>query len=75
MAFAFFGCGALVSVGYLDPGNWSTGLAGGSRYGYALLCVVLLASLTAMFLQHMALKLGVASGRDLAQACRDAYPT
>jgi hypothetical protein len=57
-----------------QPGNWSTGLAGGARYGYALLCVVLLSSLAAMFLQHLSLKLGVASGRDLAQACRDAYP-
>jgi manganese transport protein len=65
----------MVSVGYMDPGNWSTGLAGGARYGYALLCVILLSSLAAMFLQHLSLKLGVASGRDLAQACKDAYPT
>lgn len=57
-----------------DPGNWSTGLAGGARYGYALLCVVALSSAAAMLLQHLALLLGVAAGRDLAQACRDAYP-
>ncbi|KAI8462637.1 MAG: natural resistance associated macrophage protein [Monoraphidium minutum] len=74
MMLAFVGCGAMVSVGYMDPGNWSTGLAGGARYGYSLLCVVLLSSAAAMFLQHLALKLGVAAGRDLAQACRDAYP-
>lgn len=74
MLLAFVGCGAMVSVGYMDPGNWSTGLAGGARYGYALLCVVLLSSMAAMFLQHLSLKLGVASGRDLAQACKDAYP-
>lgn len=57
-----------------DPGNWATGLAGGAKYGYALLFVILISNLLAMFLQHLALKLGVASGRDLAQACRDAYP-
>lgn len=57
-----------------DPGNWATGLAGGAQFGYHLLFVVLLSSVAAMFLQHLALKLGVASGRDLAQACRDAYP-
>jgi hypothetical protein len=74
MLLAYGGCGTMISVGYMDPGNWSTGLAGGARYGYALLCVVLLSSLAAMFLQHLALKLGVASGRDLAQACHDAYP-
>lgn len=74
MLLAFGGCGAMVSVGYMDPGNWSTGLAGGARFGYALLFVVLLSSLAAMFLQHLALKLGVAAGRDLAAACRDAYP-
>jgi NRAMP (natural resistance-associated macrophage protein)-like metal ion transporter len=57
-----------------DPGNWATGLAGGAQFGYSLLFVILLSSIAAMFLQHLALKLGVASGRDLAQACRDAYP-
>lgn len=57
-----------------DPGNWATGLAGGAKYGYSLLFVILISNVLAMFLQHLALKLGVASGRDLAQACRDAYP-
>lgn len=57
-----------------DPGNWATGLAGGAKFGYQLLFVILLSNVLAMFLQHLALKLGVASGRDLAQACRDAYP-
>jgi manganese transport protein len=57
-----------------DPGNWATGLAGGAQFGYSLLFVILLSSIAAMFLQHLALKLGVATGRDLAQACRDAYP-
>eukprot|EP00882_Tetradesmus_deserticola_P002051 GHRQ01002198.1.p2 GENE.GHRQ01002198.1~~GHRQ01002198.1.p2 ORF type:complete len:501 (+),score=240.95 GHRQ01002198.1:197-1699(+) len=71
---AFAGCGTIISVGYMDPGNWATGLAGGARFGYSLLSVILLSSIAAMFLQYLALKLGVASGRDLAQACRDAYP-
>jgi manganese transport protein len=57
-----------------DPGNWATGLAGGAKFGYSLLFVILISNVLAMFLQHLALKLGVASGRDLAQACRDAYP-
>lgn len=57
-----------------DPGNWATGLAGGAKFGYSLLFVILVSNILAMFLQHLALKLGVASGRDLAQACRDAYP-
>lgn len=57
-----------------DPGNWATGLAGGAQFGYQLLSVILLSNIAAMFLQHLALKLGVATGRDLAQACRDAYP-
>ncbi|WIA15564.1 hypothetical protein OEZ86_004166 [Tetradesmus obliquus] len=74
MLLAFAGCGTIISVGYMDPGNWATGLAGGARFGYSLLFVILLSSIAAMFLQHLALKLGVASGRDLAQACRDAYP-
>lgn len=71
---AFFGVGAMVAVGYLDPGNWATDLIGGAKYGYLLLSVILLASLSGMFLQCLSLKLGVATGRDLAQACRDAYP-
>ncbi|KAF8069422.1 mntH [Scenedesmus sp. PABB004] len=74
MALSYVGIGATVAVGYMDPGNWSTGLAGGARYGYALLCVVLASSAFAVLLQHLSLKLGVAAGRDLAQACRDAYP-
>mmetsp|Transcript_20099 Transcript_20099/g.28806 ORF Transcript_20099/g.28806 Transcript_20099/m.28806 type:complete len:497 (+) Transcript_20099:852-2342(+) len=72
--YAYMGPGALVAVGYMDPGNWSTDIAGGSAYGYKLLLVVLLSSLFAMFLQRLALKQGLATGRDLAQACRDSYP-
>ena len=71
--FAFWGPGLMVAVGYMDPGNWATDLAGGSRYGYTLLSVVLVSSLFAMFLQHLAAKLGIVTGRDLAQACRDHY--
>lgn len=71
---AFLGPGYLVAVGYMDPGNWATSIAGGSRFGYTLLFVVLLSSLMAMILQALALRLAIATGRDLAQACRDAYP-
>ncbi len=71
---AFAGPGFLVSVGYMDPGNWATDLAGGAKYGYALLFVILLSNLMAILLQHLCVKLGVVTGRDLAQACRDAYP-
>jgi manganese transport protein len=70
---AFAGPGYLVAVGYMDPGNWATDLGGGSRFGYTLLSVVLLSSLLAMFLQALAAKLGIATGRDLAQACRDQF--
>ncbi|WP_266363443.1 Nramp family divalent metal transporter [Tellurirhabdus rosea] len=70
---AFLGPGLMVAVGYMDPGNWATDIAGGSRYGYALLSVVLISSLFAIVLQHLALKLGIATGRDLAQACREEY--
>lgn len=70
---AFFGPGLMVAVGYMDPGNWATGIAGGAQFGYTLLSVVLLSNLFAMLLQHLALKLGIATGRDLAQACRDSY--
>ena len=73
-AFAFFGPAYLVSVGYMDPGNWATDLEGGSRYGYALLWVVGLSSLMAVFLQTLCARLGLVSGKDLAQACRDLYP-
>jgi NRAMP (natural resistance-associated macrophage protein) metal ion transporters len=71
---AFSGPGYLVAVGYMDPGNWATDLAGGSQFNYTLLSVVVISSLMAIFLQHLALKLGVATGRDLAQACRDHFP-
>lgn len=71
---AFAGPGFLVSVGYMDPGNWATDLAGGSRYGYTLLSVILISNLMAILLQHLCVKLGVVTGRDLAQACRDHYP-
>jgi len=70
---AFAGPGYLVAVGYMDPGNWATDLAGGARYGYTLLSVVLISNLFAMLLQHLAAKLGIVTGRDLAQACRDHY--
>lgn len=70
---AFVGPGYLVSVGYMDPGNWATDLAGGSRFGYALLWVVLLSSLMAVLLQTLCARLGLATGRDLAQCCRDYY--
>jgi len=73
MLLAFAGPGFLVSVGYMDPGNWATDLAAGSQFGYALLFVVTLSSLMAMLLQALALKLGVVTGRDLAQLCRDSY--
>jgi manganese transport protein len=70
---AFAGPGFLVSVGYMDPGNWATDLAGGAKYGYTLLSVILISNLMAILLQHLCVKLGVATGRDLAQACRDHY--
>ncbi len=70
---AFVGPGFLIAVGYMDPGNWATDIAGGAVYAYALLSVVLLANFTAIYLQALAAKLGIVSGRDLAQACRDAY--
>ena len=71
---AFSGPGYMVSVGYMDPGNWATDIAGGSKFGYTLLSVILLSNLMAILLQALAARLGIASGRDLAQACRDAYP-
>jgi manganese transport protein len=69
----FAGPGYLIAVGYMDPGNWATDIGGGSKFGYALLSVVLISSLIAMFLQALSAKLGIATGRDLAQACRDHY--
>jgi manganese transport protein len=71
---AFAGPGFLVAVGYMDPGNWATDLAGGAKFGYSLLAVVMISNLMAILLQHLCLKLGIATGRDLAQACRDHYP-
>src|ERR687889_763250 len=71
---AFLGPGYLVAVGYMDPGNWATSLAGGSKFGYALLFIALLSNIMAIVLQHLCARMAVATGRDLAQACRDAYP-
>jgi manganese transport protein len=70
---AFAGPGYLIAVGYMDPGNWATDIGGGSKFGYALLSVVLISNLLAMFLQALSAKLGIVTGRDLAQACRDHY--
>jgi manganese transport protein len=72
-ALAFAGPGYLIAVGYMDPGNWATDLAGGSAFGYRLLCVILLSNLMAVLLQGLSSKLGIVTGRDLAQACRDHY--
>jgi manganese transport protein len=71
--FAFAGPGYLVAVGYMDPGNWATDIAGGSKFGYTLLSVILISNLFAMFLQALSAKLGIATGRDLAQLCRQSY--
>jgi manganese transport protein len=71
---AFSGPGYIVSVGYMDPGNWATDIAGGSKYGYTLLSVIMLSNLMAILLQALSARLGIVTGRDLAQACRDAYP-
>jgi manganese transport protein len=70
---AFAGPGYLVAVGYMDPGNWATDLAGGARYGYTLLSVIMMSNLMAILLQALSARLGIVSGRDLAQACRDHY--
>jgi manganese transport protein len=72
-ALAFAGPGYLIAVGYMDPGNWATDLAGGSAFGYQLLCVILMSNLMAVLLQGLSSKLGIVTGRDLAQACRDNY--
>lgn len=74
-ALAFVGPGYLVAVGYMDPGNWATSLSAGAQFGYSLLAVTLLSSLMGIFLQTLCLRLGIASGRDLAQACRDGFPS
>ena len=70
----FVGPGYMVSVGYMDPGNWATDIAGGAQFGYTLLSVILLSNLMAIVLQALSARLGIATGRDLAQACRDHYP-
>src|SRR6201987_2918483 len=70
---AFSGPGYLIAVGYMDPGNWATDLAGGSQFYYSLLSIVIISSLMAIFLQHLALKLGIAPEPALAQACRETY--
>ncbi|HNA39172.1 MAG TPA: Nramp family divalent metal transporter, partial [Chitinophagales bacterium] len=70
---AFTGPGLMVAVGYMDPGNWATDIAGGSSFGYTLLSVILISNLFAILLQHLCVKLGVVTGRDLAQACKDSY--
>lgn len=70
---AFAGPGMMVAVGYMDPGNWATDLAGGAQFGYLLLSVILISNMMAILLQHLSLKLGIVTGRDLAQACRDHY--
>ncbi len=70
---AFAGPGLMVAVGYMDPGNWATDIAGGAQFGYLLLSVILISNFMAILLQHLALKLGIVTGRDLAQACRDHY--
>src|SRR3989475_848564 len=72
-ALAFAGPGYLVAVGYIDPGTWAADLAGGSAFGYSLLSVILISNLMAILLQGLAAKLGIVTGRDLAQACRDHY--
>src|SRR5262245_25087470 len=80
---AFAGPGFLVAVGYMDPGNWATDLAGGAKFGYTLLIVIMISNLMAILLQdlrpcresHLCIKLGIVTGRDLAQACRDHYST
>jgi manganese transport protein len=71
---AFSGPGYMISVGYMDPGNWATDIAGGSKFGYTLLSVIMLSNLMAILLQALAARLGIVTGRDLAQACRDGYP-
>ncbi|MCU0328477.1 MAG: Nramp family divalent metal transporter [Chitinophagales bacterium] len=71
---AFLGPGLLVAVGYMDPGNWATDIAGGAQFGYMLLSVIFISNIFAMIMQHLSLKLGIVAERDLAQACRDHYP-
>src|SRR6478735_3772892 len=70
---AFFGPAYLVSVGYMDPGNWATDLQGGAQFGYRLLWVLVMSNLMAILLQTLSARLGIVAGRDLAQACRESY--
>src|SRR5438270_8807459 len=72
--FAFAGPAYLISVGYMDPGNWATDLEGGAKFGYQLLWVLLMSNAMALLLQTLSARLGIISGRDLAQACRETYP-
>jgi len=72
--FTFSGPAFMVSVGYMDPGNWATDLQGGALFGYRLIWVILLSNMMAILLQTLSARLGIATGRDLAQACRDHYP-
>src|SRR5512132_2032582 len=72
--FAFAGPAYLVSVGYMDPGNWATDLEGGARFGYSLLWVIVMSNMMAILLQTLSARLGIVTGRDLAQACRENYP-
>src|SRR5262250_1232532 len=72
--FAFAGPAYLVSVGYMDPGNWATDIEGGARFGYKLLWVLVMSNAMAILLQTLSARLGIVSGRDLAQACRESYP-
>src|ERR1700750_224168 len=72
--FAFAGPAYLVSVGYMDPGNWATDLEGGARFGYQLLWVLVMSTPMAVLLQPLSARLGIVAGLDLAQACREAYP-
>src|SRR5947209_6988592 len=71
---AFSGPGLMVAVGYMDPGNWATDLEGGAKFGYTLLWVLVMSNLMAVLLQTLSARLGIVSGRDLAQACRESYP-
>ena len=72
--FAFAGPAYLISVGYMDPGNWATDLEGGARFGYQLIWVLIMSNAMAILLQTLSARLGIVSGRDLAQACRETYP-
>src|SRR4051812_41987636 len=72
--FAFFGPAYMISVGYMDPGNWATDIAGGSKFGYSLIWVLLMSNLTALLLQSHCARLGIVTGKDLAQASRESYP-